>query len=690
MGVYEVETDDGSVYEITTADDPLDVSTEPLRPSWGQSSSFVGRSLAEGAGEMADTALLQNPLIKGAAQIAGTQSPFTDLMHTLFGAPEESGVGGAVADVSRAAVKGSLVPGGQVINALSAASGEIGHQIAPDSTIVPLAMSLAPAAGTAAARGVAGVLDRTGRALNRNSIGTTAANFTRSQKVAGLLDDADTGETKTRLAQAIDEVANKEGLGFWRSPQALLEKNTAILEDLGEDIGTVLRTVDEAGAIPNVERVLSPGGATQRVIANAKAERPDVQKAFDQFMERFTDPMTGWNGTTADLNRWKSSVQKMAFSGSADGTLKADVARKLQRAIQFDLERSVDDAVISSGVIARDDWHGLMRRYSNRAEMQPVLEVNVAKAEGNTLDRSLIKRIATTGGVLTTPTVTGSILGGAVGGPVGLAAGATLGALSTQTGRGVVGEGMRGAAKALSSVSKNARSAALAGIHGEQARARRNLGDTTDQSIEGMTEQSPGSSPTLPTTQEYSQREQGLRGNEEGQRRIEPSSNSSTNLSATEAPLDTLMRRNFKRTSMRDVKDVEAEIDQDPYYSALYEAESSRNPAAKNPSSTATGGFQLIAATAKALGVEDPTDLEQSFDAVKRLTSQHDSEFGDDPVSRYAAHFLGATLLRKVVRGELLKPREQEILDDFNQVALPRFVRIYEKIAAKEQKQVTT
>ena len=139
----------------------------------------------------------------------------------------------------------------------------------------------------------------------------------------------------------------------------------------------------------------------------------------------------------------------------------------------------------------------------------------------------------------------------------------------------------------------------------------------------------------------------------------------------------------FKRTSMEkkpEIKAVEQEIDADPYYSALYEAESGRNPNAKNPNSSAAGGFQFIKATAKSMGLDDPYDLRASFDAVQRFTDDHRARFGDDPATLYAAHYMGATLLSKLNAGKQLTENEQKIVESFERQALPRFMRILEKV----------
>ena len=131
---------------------------------------------------------------------------------------------------------------------------------------------------------------------------------------------------------------------------------------------------------------------------------------------------------------------------------------------------------------------------------------------------------------------------------------------------------------------------------------------------------------------------------------------------------------------------IEEQIDADPYYSALYEAESGRNPTAKNPKSSAKGGFQFINSTAKSMGLDDPFDLAKSFRAVQALTEQHRSVVGDTPKALYRAHVLGSPLAKKVATKAPLTTDEQKLLDYFNDEAWPNFERRYNRIAKAQSR----
>jgi len=127
------------------------------------------------------------------------------------------------------------------------------------------------------------------------------------------------------------------------------------------------------------------------------------------------------------------------------------------------------------------------------------------------------------------------------------------------------------------------------------------------------------------------------------------------------------------------IKKVEAKIDSDPVDATIYEMESSRNPLAKNTKSTASGAFQLINATQKAFGVTDPFDIEQNYGAYKKLRKENETRFGSNPILLYSAHYLGATVLDKVLKGKTLTEDEQAQVKELEDKILPKFQAIYKK-----------
>ena len=133
------------------------------------------------------------------------------------------------------------------------------------------------------------------------------------------------------------------------------------------------------------------------------------------------------------------------------------------------------------------------------------------------------------------------------------------------------------------------------------------------------------------------------------------------------------------------IKRIEAQIDQDPYWSTVYEIESSRNPFAKNPKSSAKGAFQLIDATSRKLKV-DPLDIEENWNGAKMLDEDNANiikkktgiDITSDPALRYSAHFLGAPVMIKLLSGADLNEKEKAQVAELQKKVIPKLEKIYQ------------
>lgn len=155
--------------------------------------------------------------------------------------------------------------------------------------------------------------------------------------------------------------------------------------------------------------------------------------------------------------------------------------------------------------------------------------------------------------------------------------------------------------------------------------------------------------------------------------------------SPSSGPSGALSGKKKGNSMKKSVKAVEAQIDQDPVDAAIYATESNRDPLAKNKNSSASGGFQLIKQTAKSLGVKDVFDLEQNYNGYRKLRAEHEARFGNDPEAIYAAHFLGATLMSKWLRGAQLTKDERAIVKSLETKAMPRFRKKFAEELAKRE-----
>lgn len=107
------------------------------------------------------------------------------------------------------------------------------------------------------------------------------------------------------------------------------------------------------------------------------------------------------------------------------------------------------------------------------------------------------------------------------------------------------------------------------------------------------------------------------------------------------------------------------------------------DPNAKNPESSASGIFQLLKGTADNLGVKDPFDPGQNYAGYLKLKEQN-SQFGTDPATVYAVHYLGAPTYSKLLKGEPLTETQTEQVRTLKDQLLPKLAKIYSALALQQ------
>lgn len=141
-----------------------------------------------------------------------------------------------------------------------------------------------------------------------------------------------------------------------------------------------------------------------------------------------------------------------------------------------------------------------------------------------------------------------------------------------------------------------------------------------------------------------------------------------------------------KMDKPEEVAAATAEIKADPYLNALAMHESNWKPKSTNDKSTAKGLFQFIDDTARRVGLADPFSIPQSLKAIKILTDDHRKKFGNDPEMLYAAHYLGAGVLNKLLKNQPLDKEEREHATFLIETLLPRFRKTYAEVNNKDIK----
>lgn len=702
----ELDTEQASGPSVTSgfrpvAEDEIDATPVMRQPTWGESAEFGLKALLEGGAGTLDTLTsafrspsaedmflkqklgsmnfgpvanaeaygkdvdMQNALL---GKLEGNAAPITDLVHRYIGRPEDSGVTGTVADLSKAAIEASTFPGGPVLNALSGVGGEVAHKLFPESTVAPILGSLAGGAGVGALKTGAGALKSSGQAIERASLGARVSDYIKSLSTNGLQED-EIGDVATKLSKSIGKIGDTDGFGLMRTTGSLSKRIGGQLDEIGSKIGKGLEAADNAGIVPSID-LQSPTSATQKLLAKAGAAKKQLTEALDEFKDNLLDPQNGWDGTTAGLNQWKTSVANQGFSGTAKGTLAPAMARKLQRAIASDLGEAVNTAVIKSGHATADDWGSLMSRYGDYATVAPIVNRQAVSALADSADKGLRSVIRTSGGAITTPTIIATALGGPAAAPIGLLLGGGLALSGTATGRGVVGNILKATGKAGQAATKGAELASVGGLVNTSANPANRKAVEPKAAEEKRSEK---------TSAKYN------------------TSFVDKAMDRAEGEMLGLKKKPVADVDLGDrkspdyVKKVEAKIDADPYYSALYATESSRNPNAVPRDkktgkllSSAKGAFQFVDDTARRVGLKDPFDIGESFEKVQELTNDHIKRFGTNPARLYAAHFLGATTLDRWLKGKPLTEKQEKHVREFRTIALPNFMRNYEKVTTKK------
>jgi len=211
------------------------------------------------------------------------------------------------------------------------------------------------------------------------------------------------------------------------------------------------------------------------------------------------------------------------------------------------------------------------------------------------------------------------------------------------------------------------------------------------QSIQILRDSSTGqfSSPQKMSEQGFAEKEkQGLKKPPAPKLFDDPSLNSAPDPVASKANIRNAIKESYNELKTMENKTpktkqvdpkiaaIEKKIDSDPIDSTIYEMESGRNPLAKNTSSTASGGFQLLKKTAANLGVKDVFDLEQNYQGFLKLKGEAE-RFAEQPSDYYAFHYLGQPTFLAWKKGKLLTNKQQEQVDFLEEELLPKFERIY-------------
>lgn len=482
-----------------------------------------------------------------------------------------------------------------------------------------------------AANTLAPKVTKAANALDRKSIGTYKSDYGRAGSTRVI--ETPEGNIESFVKDSLDDLLENNKLGNSRDPQTLLKLINEKQGNLGDLIEEKIANFDRTNNVPVVSDF--PDAMEYLTSGKVPADRlPDYLSRLAKLQEGISREGQG----KLAFNQ----QQKIAFGKSYDAG--DEVLAGFNRAIYNDLKNTIESKI--------PEIETLNKELQPYQIAEPIIKRSLTTEENASLGDKAKAFAYTTGGV-GLPILVGSQLGGPVGTLVGTGLGLLQNYVRSPKGQAQIARSLRNVSRfddLVGTLLTPGVGLAQGTKANEDSNERRSKSSTKRQELR-IADQNFQNGP-----------ETFLRP------RNTPTNDSDYIASSLFSP------------AKAEFKSIEAEIDKNPYYSALYEAESGRNPKAKNPKSTATGGFQFIKATAKSLGLDDPKDLAKSYEAVQRFTDEHRQRFGDDPGLLYAAHFLGAPLLSKVISNKNLSDEEEQQVSELRTKAMPRFLKIFNRI----------
>lgn len=495
--------------------------------------------------------------------------------------------------------------------------GGLEERLSNAAELLPSALMFGGAAGTlqGGLRGAAKAVDDASDEFLAQALNVQRSDLKRSARFSPA-----SGSRASPLKIAIKSVKDKGLFKGATNTDSIIARNETAIDDLGGSISGLLNKATKA----QVGEVVPTFKHASKFIDDHPYE---AEQLVTQFQKRQDAIAQMWDGSINSLQTAKQKLYKIAYKGTTESrAFDQALARDLKEAIEQGAPKDIAAQIKSLN--REQGQHLAIRELLEKNKLQEEMPGGIAKA----LRRAIVSPIG--GGALGVGT---SLY---TDDPKYAALGLAGGAATTRAGQLILSDLASKAAPKVRELASAPASALFASL--KTAPEATDLGNIN------------AGSDSFDSNQFY----------------IDEGDTMTTDTKppqVTAAPIK------------QDVAAIEQEIDKDPYMSALYEAESGRNPLAKNPTSSASGAFQLINSTAKNLGVEDPFDMAQNYAGALKLTDTHRAKFGNDPAKLYMAHYLGETVLRKLLNRQQLSAKEQAQVDYLQKKALPDFLKIYNR-----------
>ena len=526
--------------------------------------------------------------------------------------------------------------------------GDLMTRLNAASEAAPVGALLGGGAGLLGEGLIAGAnkLTKAGKDLKVGALGITANDIKKANRSLSTSDKI--AGSASPLLKAVDAIEASGALKKGVDPEKLLPNVLSEIQAKNKSVLDLIKKADEVAG--NGVTDIPKFSATEKYINRLKGtEKETAAKVFEKELTAQVDTLTN-GGNLQDWQNAKVSLQGMSKYGTEESKIANDITTLMASDVKRHIEKGVDSLLPKnlSGQVKK-----INAEVGQRRPLVKILERNLAKDQSGNLAKNLLGLLRTTGGAGT------AILATAYNGGDAkdiLLAGLSGAALSSRGAQFKAGKALQTIGKKGASI--NPAILGLLGIASQrpESKAPAQPLDTALSQLVTPEQLQPGQDLSLSDIQKEDMPK------------------------PEDIKLDVLPTDKTKR-----VKAVENLIDSDPIDATIYEIESNRNPRAKNPDSSASGGFQLLKKTASNLGVKDVFDLADNYKGYLKLKEENQSilsKLGLDPndgESLYALHYLGAPVFSKLAKRKALTKEEQAQVDYLSSKVLPKFRKIYKE-----------
>lgn len=455
------------------------------------------------------------------------------------------------------------------------------------------------------------------QALYERGLGAKPSDYTKSARQGGVYGK----NPETHLKQSFRILTDEGILQGPKDPKSLYQRHEAQSQSLAGELWQYLRAAD---AKKGNRKVFPKFLQADDYIAQAAVDdRPMLRRRLQEFKDGLSNES---DGSVQFLQNQKEAVYSKAYpeGHKAIEDLDKAIGRDLRTAIEHVTDQALPPQ--DAGIVRQ-----LNKRLSAYEETRSIFARELGKAEAETLFDKALDLIKTTGGA-GTPAIVGSVLGGPMGALLGGGAGLGLKYLQTAPGHIYRGDAIQTLGRLF-----NRAPVAFDSLPRLSGLAGSNRPSAQDHGKEGPTGAPEQSSQERTTKRSYNN---STTANEPIQR---------TSLSNTDAAITPELLDRLRKV------------------------ESGGNNKAVSPKG-AQGPYQFMPATAKDLGLDDPTDPIASRAAAETYLTRLVKMFGT-PQLALAAYNYGPGNVRKAQEQSLKKGDGTDFEDIYD--LLPKETRNY-------------